>query len=311
MPNADLIEIFLEAISAERNSSRNTIEAYKRDVMDFSNYIKKNLEIVTDNDILEYRKFLLSCNNVSSTIARKIVAIRQFFKFLVQEKTIKINPAQHISLPKNERPLPKILSENDVAKILESVVKNETPNGRRNWLMFELLYGAGLRASELVSLPMRSFNFNPETKRIESFIVICGKGNKERVVPLHETCILALTQYLKVRDFFVKKNGKNNFWLFPSISKNGYLTRQRLAQLLKQAAKEINLDITKISPHVLRHAFASHLLKNGANLLMIQKLLGHSDISTTQIYTHVESEHLTELIKNHHPLCKNIDKEIS
>jgi integrase/recombinase XerD len=170
--------------------------------------------------------------------------------------------------------------------------------------LFELLYGAGLRVSELVSLKLSHFSFDSDKKTMTPFFILRGKGGKERGIPLHETCILALKEYLLVRSHFLGAN-LDSPWVFPTRSHSGHLTRQGMALFLKKAANQVGIDPASLSPHVLRHAFATHLLENGANLLAIQKLLGHANISTTQIYTHIQSQHLRELLENYHPLLKN------
>ncbi|MDR1907534.1 MAG: tyrosine recombinase [Holosporales bacterium] len=304
--NSLLIDQFLEAIVAERNAAQNTVESYKRDLTDFCAFCAKDLKIVEKNDIILYRQNLTENSLAPTTIARRVVTLRQFYKFLYQDHVISSNPAQHISLPKNARPFPKVLAADDVFALLDHISKDPSPEGRRKWLMFELMYGTGVRVSELVSLKISNFSFdrnaennavNPGPKLLP-FVSICGKGGKQRTIPLHETCILALNEYFAVREHFIVGDTKNAQWLFPSTK--GHITRQRIGQLLKQTAKDVG--ILHISPHVLRHAFATHLLQNGANLLAIQKLLGHSDISTTQIYTHVQSQHLVELLTKFHPL---------
>lgn len=171
--------------------------------------------------------------------------------------------------------------------------------------MMELLYGSGLRVSELVSLPLSSFSINYQTKEIEPFITITGKGNKERMVPLSQYAVATLQKYIKIREFFLKKAAsKGKLWLFPSNSETGYITRQGFALALKQIAIDVGIMPTKVSPHIIRHAFATHMLHRGADLLTLKKLLGHSDISTTQIYTHVMPQHVKEMVFEHHPLMK-------
>ncbi|MDR2464388.1 MAG: tyrosine recombinase [Holosporales bacterium] len=298
--NVLLIDQFLEAIVSEKNASPNTVKSYKLDLEHFSIFIKQDLKNVTSDDIYKYRQRLESLSHAKSTVARKIVTLRQFYKFLSQEKSISLNPTRHIALPRNVRKFPRIPTKDIVFSLLDYVAKDESNEGRRNWILLELLYGTGIRASEVVSLKLSNLAFNRAQQTILPFITIYGKGNKERIVPLHETCILALNVYLSVRQYFIRKGQKmEEFpWLFPSY--NGHISRQRLNQLLANITK--NLGINSISPHVLRHAFATHLLENGANLLIIQKLLGHSDISTTQIYTHVQSQHLVSLLQKYHPL---------
>ncbi|MDR3285126.1 MAG: site-specific tyrosine recombinase XerD [Holosporales bacterium] len=302
----NLLDFFLEALIAERNSANNTIEAYNHDLKDFSVFLQKkywkSLKDATENDIFAYRKFLVKSDMKSSTIARKLIAIRQLFGFLFQESVITYNPARNISLPKQTKVLPKILEKEEIFAILEKAMKDQTAEGRRKWALFELLYGAGLRVSELISLKIGNFTINQKTHQIEPFVMVKGKGGKERFVPIHETCIVSLEAYLGIRDVFVKDRKKGNLWLFPSKSKAGYLTRQYVAKLLKKTAQEVGIPKEKLSPHVIRHAFATHLLEGGANILVIQRLLGHTDISTTQIYTHVKSKHLAELVEKYHPL---------
>ncbi|MDR1597823.1 MAG: tyrosine recombinase [Holosporales bacterium] len=300
--NVLLIERFIEAIITERNSATNTTEAYQRDLQDFSLYCNKRLQDATQEDIQQYRQHLTHLGLAPTTISRKLVALRQFYKLLCTDRIISINPARHISLPKNSRPLPKVLAPEAIFALLEHVSNDQSPEGRRKWLMFELLYGTGVRVSELVELKLFNFSFDRNSRQVQPFVVVHGKGNKERTVPLHDTCIIALNEYLPLRRHFLpNNNGTDASWLFPSTA--GHITRQRVGQMLSDAAA--NVGIAAISPHVLRHAFATHLLQNGANLLVIKKLLGHADISTTQIYTHVQSQHLVELLENFHPLFKD------
>jgi integrase/recombinase XerD len=298
--NSLLIDQFLEAITSEKNVSINTVKSYKLDLEHFSIFVKQDLKDVTNVRIYQYRQHLESLSQAKSTIARKIVTLRQFYKFLSQEKYISVNPTQHVTLPKNIRNFPKIPTKDIIFSLLDHVAKDVSNEGLRNWILLELLYGTGIRASELVSLKLSNFAFNRTEQTIMPFITIYGKGEKERIVPLHETCILALNAYLPIRQSFVcnKKKQEESIWLFPSYK--GHISRQRLNQLLSNITK--NFGISSISPHTLRHAFATHLLENGANLLIIQRLLGHSDISTTQIYTHVQSQHLVTLLQKYHPL---------
>ena len=301
--NKNFIDLFLECIEAERNASKNTVESYKNDLISFNKFIKKSFLDVKIEDIHIYREFLEGNKLAKSTIARKIVALRQIFGFLFQEKMITSNPTRNISLPKNTRNLPKTLTKDEVFSILDYAAKDTSPEGKRNWLLFELLYGAGLRASELVSLKISNFTFNHNNGNIEPVISVIGKGNKERIIPIHNTCIIALKNYLEVRNFFIQDVNSSK-WLFPSKSQFGHITRQRMAQLLKETALAVGINPSKLSPHTIRHAFATHLLEGGANLMIIQRLLGHSDISTTQIYTHVQSKQLFDLVEKYHPINK-------
>lgn len=305
-PNRLWIESFLEACAAERNASQNTLDAYRRDLVEFDSFCPEDWKTISTKEIMRFLDKLLLQGRASSTIARKIVALRQFFQFCYQEGWIPANPTRHLTTPKHIRPLPKVLSKDQVMQLIASVVGKESPEDKRTWAMLELLYGAGLRASELISL--RVANLSVETldeKTVNARIRVQGKGCKERCIPLHETCLLALQAYLLVRSNFFPKGADDSPWLFPSASKTGYLTRQRLGQILKKVAFESGLDPTVLSPHVMRHSFATHLLENGAHLVAIQKLLGHTDISTTQIYTHIQMGHLRTLLETHHPLSKN------
>lgn len=234
----------------------------------------------------------------TATLSRRLSALRQFYQFLVSEGRVADNPTATIGTPHHRRALPKILSEEDIIHLLEAARSQTDPEGCRLYAMLEVLYASGLRVSELVSLPFTAVHSN------KPYLIIKGKGGKERLVPLSEHAINALEPYLALRSFFLKKAGfSGKKWLFPSHSKEGHLTRQRFGQLLKKLAVQANLDIHKVSPHIIRHAFATHLLSHGADLLTIQKLLGHTDLSTTQIYTHVVTDHLKNLVNHHHPLA--------
>jgi integrase/recombinase XerD len=295
--NSRLIDQFLEAIVAERNAALNTVESYRCDLFGFCEFYNKDCRLATKDDCLKYREFLCRKSLKPATVSRKLVSLRQFYCFLHEEHLIKTNPTQRISIPKHARTLPRVLSAESIFTLLDHVSKDNSPQGRRNWLMFELLYGTGIRVSELVTLKLRNFSLNRRDSQILPFVTIHGKGDKDRIVPLHETCILALNQYIT---HLVRDRDFDDSWLF--ASRGTHITRQRVGRLLKSVAAEVG--ITHISPHVLRHAFATHLLHNGANLLAIQRLLGHADISTTQIYTHVQSQHLVKLLAEYHPLFK-------
>lgn len=298
------LDSFYETLVAERNASPNTLEAYRKDLEEFQLFAPQGFEHISPHDIMRFREHLLQQQRAPSTIARKIVAVRQFFKFCVQEGFLKTNPTQNISLPKYSRPLPKVISQDMALHLLEAVAQGTDPEDYRLWVLLELLYGAGLRASELVSLRLEDIHVDNTEGSLKSYIRILGKGGKERCIPLHDTCVLALQAYLRTRAYFFPKGEVSVPWVFPSSSKSGHLTRQRLGQLLKEVASKAGLDAQKLSPHVMRHAFATHLLDNGANLRVIQKLLGHADISTTQIYTHIQMQHLQDLLQKHHPLAK-------
>jgi integrase/recombinase XerD len=312
MSNALLLERFLEMLSAERQASVHTRDAYSRDINDFLSIYKGPAVSALRDDILAFLRVLQDRCLSRATVARRISALKQFYAFLVEEGMMKKNPTQAIDRPRIERSLPKVLSEDDVTKLLTFLKDNPKPENIRLMALLELLYSTGLRVSELVSLPLRALVINPKTKMLDDYILVHGKGNKERMVPLNDPSKECLLAYLLVRPYFEARSGEGGKpWLFPSSSSQGYLTRQRFGHILKQQAIDVGLPPDAVHPHALRHAFATHLLQNGADLLVIQKLLGHSDIGTTQIYTHVMPEHLWDLVTNHHPLSKRKDSQAS
>ncbi len=300
------IELFLEYQAAERNASLNTLEAYRRDLDHFTKWTTKPILVILKADVQEYIKYLFSQEFKASTINRRISALKQFYLFLFNEGTISNNPCLHIKVTKNQSHLPKVLSSNRMVEFLDHLEKGKEPSHIRIKAILELLYSSGLRISELINLPLNCIVKGSNT---QPMILIKGKGNKERLVPLNETCIEALLKYIKIREIFVSGT-KSSIFLFSSRSKNGCLTRQRIGQLIKAAAIEFGLDPSTISPHVFRHSFATHLLQGGADLLTIQKLLGHSDIATTQIYTHVMPLSVYELVQQHHPISQNTIKKL-
>ena len=288
------IEQFLEMLIAEQNAASNTVQSYQNDLIRFLSASSKASVDITEADILNYLAVLHQKEYQAASRARKLSAIRQYFLFLQREKLISNNPSSGVESPKLTRPLPKIMTQLDVEKLLTAA--REIPDAQRLVALLELLYATGMRVSELVSLPYSAYI---QGKRDQTLIVR-GKGNKERIIPVGKMAIQALDEYIALRT----KAEKDNPWLFPSSSQEGHLTRQRFGQLLKQLALEAGLDPTKISPHVIRHAFATHLLHNGANLLSVQKMLGHADIATTEIYTHILSGKLIDVVNSCHPLAK-------
>ena len=289
-----LIETFLDMMGAERGSGANTIAAYRRDLLDFSG--KADLRRAGREDI---RAFLASLSDMApSTQARKLSALRQFYGFLYAEGIRTDDPTQTLAAPKARRPLPKILSTDDLDRMLTVAAQDQTPEGLRLTLMVEMLYGGGLRVSELAAMKLAAVKTN------EGFIRVTGKGNKERLTPISDAARDALTAYLAVREEFVPKHDQNNRYLFVSRGEGGFLTRRRFHQLLKGLAIKTGIDPAKVSPHVLRHAFATHLVEGGADLRSVQTLLGHADIATTQIYTHVARDHLSRVVQTAHPLGK-------
>jgi integrase/recombinase XerD len=294
--SAHLVEAFLDMMSAERGAGANTLAAYRRDLVDFAGHAdpaKAGRE--------EVRAFLTSLSSsgmAASTQARKLSALRQFYGFLYAEGMRSDDPTQTIAAPQTRRPLPKILSGGDLEAMLQTAAQDQTPEGLRLSLIVEMLYGGGLRVSELAGLTLAS------VRGKEVFLRITGKGNKERLSPLSPAARTALGAYLAVRAEFVPVHDKNNRYLFASRGADGFLTRRRFHQLLKALALKAGIDPAKVSPHVLRHAFATHLVEGGADLRSVQTLLGHADIATTQIYTHVARDHLSRVVRAAHPLAK-------
>lgn len=303
---AILLENFLEMMLAERAVSSHTIHAYKRDLDDYLAFLqasKRNLADITMADIEGYLQRLFNQGVKSSSAARKLSSIRQFHGFLLEEHITEDNPAQHVAMPKPAKALPKILSEAQVSALLETAHKSKGPEGQRMACLMEILYATGLRVSELVGLPLIAVSHG------RPFIRVSGKGNKERLIPLSEPAQDAILVYLPQRVTFLQGRALKDK-LFPSNSESGHLTRQRFGQMLKKLALHSGIDPALLSPHVLRHAFASHLLNHGADLRMVQKMLGHTDISTTQIYTHILDTRLKSLVQNHHPLQKTEQSDV-
>jgi len=281
------IDVFLEALSAEKGRSEKTIASYESDLNLADSALPNGLLGATDNDIQNYLSSLTKTERASS-IARKASALRTFYKFLMLEKIIQTNPTKNLELPKRARPLPKLLSTDEIDLLISSAGDIKTSVRLR--AMIELLYASGLRVSELCELPM--------TAILGDHLLIHGKGAKERMVPMHAGAISALQKWLDLRD------APDSKYVFPGTGKTGHITRDGFFKILKKCAVLAGLDPTCVSPHVLRHSFASHLLAHGANLRAIQTMLGHEDISTTQIYTHVLPEQLRETVENYHPLSK-------
>ncbi|MCF8467581.1 MAG: site-specific tyrosine recombinase XerD [Sneathiella sp.] len=294
-----LLEGFLEMLLTERGAAANTLAAYRHDLDDFAGFLarrNKNILTAAVTDIQSYVKFLSDTGFKNTTQARRLSAIRQLFSYLLGEDIRSDDPSLNIDSPRAGRRLPKYLSEKEVDQLLAAAEGN-TPEKKRILSLLHLLYATGLRVSELVSLPY------PVLRDHDRFLIVRGKGNKERLVPVNQASKTALESYLEVREGFCPA-GKHSNWLYPSRGGQGFLTRQRLGQLLKELALDASIDPAKVSPHVLRHAFASHLLANGADLRSLQKMLGHADISTTQIYTHVLQKRLMDIVETHHPLAE-------
>ena len=307
MSSGAKIEAFLEMMAAERGASDNTLSSYRRDLEDadaFLSNVEKGLATASSTGVRKYLADIAARGFAPTSQARKLSSLRQFFKFLYAEGMRGDDPTGVLDSPKKGRPLPKTMSEVETQRLLERAAEEAraAPEGtperlaaQRLSTLLELLYASGLRVSELVGLPVTV------ALRKERFFTVRGKGSKERIVPMSQKARAALDLWLQERARHPAL--KESPWLFPAASESGHLPRQVFARELKGLAAREGISAAKISPHVLRHAFASHLLQNGADLRAVQQLLGHSDISTTQIYTHVLEKRLQELVQNHHPLA--------
>jgi integrase/recombinase XerD len=310
--DAKLTSLFLDMLAAEQGAGANTLDAYRRDLTDFSEFLKASGQSFAGAETQTLRDYLADLDSrgfKSSSVARRLSAMRHLFRFMLNERIRSDDPAAILSGPKRGRGLPKVLSISDVDRMLtraqELTRTDVSPVQRlralRLYCLLEVLYATGLRVSELVSLPLSA------ARRDARMIVVRGKGNKERLVPLNEASRQAMADYLAAVEVMKpekKKNAASSKWLFPSFGESGHLTRQHFARDLKELAAASGLAPRLVSPHVLRHAFASHLLHNGADLRIVQTLLGHTDISTTQIYTHVVEERLKSLVRDLHPLAE-------
>ena len=296
------LPIFLEAMQAEQDAAINTLNAYGRDLKDFVGFLdRKKLtpEVAGRADIEKYLIELEAIGLAKSTRARRLSSIRQLYRFAFTEGWRNDDPAAQIRGPKRGRHLPTTLSEADVLTLLDKArAFGKTPLDKlRNTCLMEILYATGLRVTELVSLPVAATRGDPR------MILVRGKGGRERMVPLSPPAREALADWLLVRDSDLTEKHAKSAFLFPSRGKKGHITREAFFLFIKNLALVSGLDPKGVSPHTLRHAFATHLLANGADLLSIQVLLGHADVSTTEIYTHVLEERLKELVLNKHPLA--------
>ena len=304
------IENFIEMMAVERASSRNTQYAYSKDLQYFCKYLegrKINFMRVDQEIIREYLKYINKNAIKNNTSARKLSSLRQFYKFLFQENILTHNPMNGIESPKISKNLPKIISVNFIMQLIEHVKSeiDQNPSDlinnyrlQRFLSQIEILYSTGIRVSELLSIKLSHFN------RSSSFLIVNGKGNKERIVPLTENAIREINQYIASLGNIYDLD--NLVFLYPGLGGKSTMTRQYFAKQLKFYSRAAGLDPNQISPHVIRHAFASHMLSNGADLRAVQQMLGHSDISTTEIYTHILDEKLKATIKENHPLSKNM-----
>jgi integrase/recombinase XerD len=314
---AHSIEAFLDMMSAERGASRNTLEAYKRDLVAFEESAG-DLKAATREDIKKYLSKLSRSGAAATSQARRLSSLRQYFAFLYSEGMRGDDPTLAVEAPRRGRPLPKILSVEDVEKLIAAArekakdrpnndkngEKKKSAEGKRLLCLVEIFYAAGLRVTELATLPLAA------VRRRDNFLFVKGKGGKERVAPLNAEARDAIKNYLDVRAEFLPrvKSAAAERYLFPSRGAEGHLTRRRCHQMMKELAFEAKIDPAKLSPHVLRHAFATHLVEGGADLRSVQTMLGHSDISTTQIYTHVASERLKSVVNQAHPLSRKRTK---
>jgi integrase/recombinase XerD len=311
--DAKLTDLFLDMLAAEQGAGDNTLQAYRRDLTDLSEFLARQCQSFSVAETQSLRDYLADLDTrgfKSSSVARRLSALRHLFRFLLNERIRSDDPAAILTGPKRGRTLPKVLSIADVDRMLTRAKDlTEAPGGSvlqrlramRLYCLLEVLYATGLRVSELVSLPRSAARHDAR------MIVVRGKGGKERLVPLNDAARQAMADYLAAME--TQKGGQKSSavaakWLFPSFGESGHLTRQHFARDLKELAASVGLAPRLVSPHVLRHAFASHLLHNGADLRIVQTLLGHTDISTTQIYTHVVEERLKSLVRDLHPLAE-------
>jgi len=308
LPIPGPIEAFLAMMSAERGAAANTRAAYRRDLLDAAAWLQRQGVALADAATADLRGYLVSLGSAEGggvaavgerTQARRLSALRQFFGFLISEGARRDDPTADLDAPRLGRSLPKVLSEEEVTALIAAAERWDGVAAARLLALVELLYAAGLRVSELVALPLAALD------RELRHLIVRGKGGRDRLVPLTEPAQRAVAAWLVVRGPVAGKAGR---YLFPStVAASGHLTRQRFGQILKDLALDAGLNPARVSPHVVRHAFATHLLNHGADLRSVQTLLGHVDISTTQIYTHVAEERLRQVLADHHPLGRAVE----
>lgn len=305
--SAQHIALFLDMLSAERGAAANTLAAYRHDLEDAGTRLARfgtRLDDATGGDLERLMQALAADGLSPATAARRLSALKRYYRFLLKEGVREDNPATGQKGPRQARALPKILSEAEVGRLFDAADTVAGPPGLRLRALLELLYAGGLRVSELVTLPLAAFS------RAEHYVVVTGKGSKDRVVPLTPSALEAVDAYKGAREDFLPGKAsplrtRAERYLFCSASaRAGHLTRERFAQMLSGLAAKAGLDPARVSPHVLRHAFATHLLANGADLRSLQTLLGHADVSTTEIYTHVLEARLRSLMEDAHPLSR-------
>jgi len=299
------VEAFLEMMAVERDASPHTLSAYARDLADAEAGVGAGGLMMADEVALEAWFATLSTRGLSAaTASRRRSAIRQFYRFALGEGWRTDNPSRRIDAPKQGRSLPRTLSRDEIERLLAASGAREDGAAARMLALVEMAYASGLRVSELLALKVEAVRRDP------SWLIVRGKGGKERLAPLNTPARQAITAWLAVREARRKvlpsgAKAPDSPWLFPSTGASGHLTPRRFAQLLDQAAIDAGIDPARVSPHVLRHAFATHLLEGGADLRVVQTLLGHADIATTQIYTHVATDRLAQVVNQHHPLAKD------
>ncbi|MGU3454908.1 site-specific tyrosine recombinase XerD [Brevundimonas sp. M1A4_2e] len=294
------IEAFLEMMAVERDASPHTLAAYGRDLADAENWLGDGGLMAAPQEALEAWFADLSRRGLSAaTAARRRVSVRQFYRFALGEGWRADDPSRRLDAPKQGRSLPKTLSRDEVEALLAAASAHDGAAGLRLIALVEMAYASGLRVSELLGLKVEAVRRDP------AYLIVRGKGGKERLAPLNAAAREAIKAWLDARDAARKSGAPDSPWLFPSHGKSGHLTPRRFAQLLDQAALSAGIDPSRVSPHVLRHAFATHLLEGGADLRVVQTLLGHADISTTQIYTHVATDRLSQVVHANHPLAKD------
>jgi integrase/recombinase XerD len=299
MSAAGWIEAFLEMMAVERAAARNTLTAYGKDLADAGGFLAgrgRDLADASSEDIEAYFAHLGAMGLSPATAARRRASVRGFYRFVLGEGWREDDPSRRVDAPKKGRPLPHVLSREDVDRLIAAAGERDGAAGLRLGCMVELLYASGLRISELLALPLAALARDP------AYLIVRGKGGKERLAPLNAAARTAVQAYLPARKSFLSAGVRDNPWLFPSRGKSGALTPRRFAQMLDEAASLAGIDPAKVSPHGLRHAFATHLLEGGADLRTVQKLLGHADIATTQIYTHVAEGRLRAVVEAAHPL---------
>ncbi len=298
---ASWAEAFLEMMAVERAAAKNTLMAYTRDLSDASGFVAgrgRDLSDASAEDVEAYFADIGARGLSPATASRRRAAVRQFYRFVLGEGWRDDDPSRRVEAPRKGRSLPKVLSRAEMDALIAAAGARDGAQGLRLGCMVELAYASGLRISELTGLTLTALARDP------AYLIVRGKGGKERLAPLNDAARTAVKTYLEVRATFLPKGQKESPWLFPSRGKAARLTPRRFAQMLDEAAADAGIDPSRVSPHVLRHAFATHLLEGGADLRVVQTLLGHADIGTTQIYTHVAGDRLAEVVATKHPLAR-------